>query len=231
MILYSEVMYDIKNDISGEVPEHRDFIYKQAKPLFESMGYEVVIVRSNKDYKWNFNHIVTNSKIANRNGKKRGFPLCGMCAINRDSKIPPIKKHYKDNDLTEVTQYIGIAIDEPKRLEKLKNTNKISLLEKYKYTEDDAKRLCVKYGLLSPIYNFTNRGGCWFCPNCKDIEFKHLRDNHPNLWNKLLEMQREPNTISNKFNRNDTVFDIEDRLFWGGNQMELSDFITQGREL
>lgn len=53
---------------------------------------------------------------------------------------------------------MGIAIDEPKRLEKLQGTNKISLLEKYNYTEQMAYELCKKYGLLSPIYEFSFRG-------------------------------------------------------------------------
>ena len=55
-------------------------------------------------------------------------------------------------------QYVGIAIDEPKRLARIKSkgkTSKISLLEKYGYTEDMAKQKCLEYGLLSPIY----RGG------------------------------------------------------------------------
>jgi hypothetical protein len=61
-------------------------------------------------------------------------------------------------------QYLGIAADEPKRLERLKGTNKISLLEKYGYTEKMAFDLCEKYGLLSPIYDFTKRGGVGSAP-------------------------------------------------------------------
>ena len=49
----------------------------------------------------------------------------------------------------EITQYIGIAIDEPKRLERLDGINKISLLAKYGYTEQMAMELCKKYNLLS----------------------------------------------------------------------------------
>ena len=55
-------------------------------------------------------------------------------------------------------QYVGIAADEPKRLAKLKN-GKTSLLAKYGYTEAMAADLCREYGLLSPIYEFANRGG------------------------------------------------------------------------
>jgi 3'-phosphoadenosine 5'-phosphosulfate sulfotransferase (PAPS reductase)/FAD synthetase len=224
IILYSEVMYDIEKDISGEVPEHREFIYNYAKPLFESWGYEVIVVKSEKDYKWNFNHIVTNSMVAERNGKKRGFPIAGMCAINRDSKIPPITKYYKENKFNSVTQYVGIAIDEPKRLGKLINTNKISLLEKYNFTEQMAKDMCISNNLLSPIYEFTDRGGCWFCPNCKDKEFKHMRDNHSELWQDLVRLGGDKNTISTMFNRDSTIQEIEERLMWDNAQMNIFDY-------
>ena len=37
--------------------------------------------------------------------------------------------------------------------------NKVSLLEKYGYTEQMAFDLCEKHDLLSPVYGFTHRGG------------------------------------------------------------------------
>lgn len=47
-VIYCEVMFD--EEISGEVPEHRQFIYEVAKPLFESWGIKVTILRSEKTY-------------------------------------------------------------------------------------------------------------------------------------------------------------------------------------
>ena len=67
----------------------------------------------------------------------------------------PIHDYYKQFKGYEVVQYVGIAIDEPKRLARLSkkgNTDKVSLLEKYGYTEDMAREKCLEYGLLSPIY-------------------------------------------------------------------------------
>lgn len=49
-IIFSEVMFDKKRGISGELPEHIDFVMNKAKPLFESWGYKVEIVRAGKDY-------------------------------------------------------------------------------------------------------------------------------------------------------------------------------------
>lgn len=38
LIIFSEVMYD--ENISGELPEHIDFIKNKAIPVFESWGFE-----------------------------------------------------------------------------------------------------------------------------------------------------------------------------------------------
>ena len=47
LIVYSEVMFD--ENISGENPLHRDFIYNIASPTFEKWGYQVKVLRS-KNY-------------------------------------------------------------------------------------------------------------------------------------------------------------------------------------
>ena len=88
-----------------------------------------------------------------------GFPMSGRCQINRSVKVLPIKRFLKSFE-EEFAQYIGIAIDEPVRLDRVvRTTNQISLLQKYGYTEDMAFDLCKKYDLLSPIYDFSPRGG------------------------------------------------------------------------
>ena len=42
-VVYCEVMFDKK--ISGEVPEHRDFIYEKAIPALERMGVKTIVLR------------------------------------------------------------------------------------------------------------------------------------------------------------------------------------------
>jgi hypothetical protein len=59
----------------------------------------------------------------------------------------------------DIVQYIGIAADEPIRLERIRGTNKVSLLEKYGYTEHDAMDKCKEYNLVSPLYSIGYRGG------------------------------------------------------------------------
>lgn len=74
--------------------------------------------------------------------------------------------------------------------------NQTSILEKYGFTEEMARKKCEEYGLLSPIYEFAPRGGCWFCPNARKSELSHLREYQRDLWNRLLELEEIPNLIA-----------------------------------
>lgn len=117
-IIFSEVMFD--ENISGELPEHIKFIKEKCIPLFTSWGYKTEILHASTTYMDCFNHIITRSKVPERIGKKQGFPLVRKCSINSRCKIKPIEDFLKEKDPEHITQYIGIAIDEPKRLERLK---------------------------------------------------------------------------------------------------------------
>lgn len=205
-VVYCEVMFD--ENTSGEVPEHRDFIYERAIPFLEQNGVKVVILRSKKTFMSSFYRVCTKGKSA---GKLNSWPLCGKCCIQRDCKIPPINA-YKKCLGDDVVQYIGIAYDEQERLLRLEHGKSISLLEKYQKTERDSVAICKYAGLYSPIYEFAPRNGCFFCPNAKLPELRHLYDHHPDLWVRLLECQKAPSKATEKFNR-DYRFDEIDALF------------------
>jgi hypothetical protein len=136
----------------------------------------------------------------------------GHCVVNRDLKIKPINDFYRSFGKRPIVQYVGIAIDEPIRLKRLKtkgNRKQISLLAKYKYTEKDAMRMAANYGLLSPIYENGTRGGCWFCPNCRIQRFCEFRKKHPDLWGRLRELSRTPNLCSYGFKYGKSLQEIE----------------------
>lgn len=202
-VLYSEVMFT--PEISGEIPEHRDFIYNVAIPKLENeYGLKVTVVRSDKTM-WDDFHTLR-IRGANK-GLLRGFPIPAMCNINRDLKMPPIRKYISSINDT-VIQYVGIAADEVKRLARLDGKTHISLLAKYGITEEMAVQICKDHGLLSPIYEFTTRNGCFFCPNSNMTELRHLYDHHPDLWAMLRELQNKKTSRRN-FTREFTVHDIE----------------------
>ena len=207
-IIMSEVMFDKKRNISGELPEHMEWVHNTAIPIFQSWGYEVDILRADKDYLDLFFHTVEKTKIPERKGKLVGFVLGGMCAANRDLKIKPINAFHK-NVKDDFIQYVGIAADEPNRLERLHGTNKVSLLKRYGYTEQMAFNLCKEYGLLSPIYNFSKRGGCWFCPSKTIKEYAHTKSKYPELWEELRNLSFSDNLVSQNFKYGKTFAEVD----------------------
>jgi len=216
-------MFDHSRGISGEIPEHIDWIYGTAIPKLRDMGVYVDVVRSERDYCYFFANAVGGGRHA---GKIYGFPIGGKCFINRDCKVAPIRKYLAEiaggplRATMNIVQYIGIALDEPKRLARLSG-NKISLLAKYGYTEQMAKELCKRHDLLSPVYESGMRGGCWFCPNCHLRQFIGLRRNHPELWAELVELSHTPNLCSYGFRYGKTVQEIEKQMDWEEREQKL----------
>ena len=216
-VVYCEVMFD--DGISGEVPEHRDFIYRRAIPFLKRNGIKVVRLRSETTYLESFYRVLKKGRSA---GRLNSWPLCGKCCIQRDCKLPPITAYMRSLG-SGVIQYIGIAHDEQKRLMRLEAGKTISLLAKYKKTERDAADICRRAGLYSPAYAFTDRNGCFFCPNAKDRELRHLYDCHPDLWARLLECQRAPNKATELFNRDERFDEIDQRFRFEDAQFSLFD--------
>ena len=66
-------------------------------------------------------------------------------------------------------------------------------------TEKDAQELAAEYGLLSPIYNYAKRGGCFFCPNATNKQIEYLYKNNFELFQKLKELENKPDVIGNVF--------------------------------
>ena len=101
LIIFSEVMFD--KNISGELPEHIDFIKNKCILLFESWEYEVKILRSDKTYMDCFHHRTIRGKNL---GIKKGFVMSGHCDVQRDCKLRPIAGFWKSLD-GEYMQYMA----------------------------------------------------------------------------------------------------------------------------
>lgn len=222
MAVYCEVMFD--KDISGEVPEHRDFVYNRMIPFLEGNGVPVHVVRGERTYLDCFYHRIEKPiKNMQHKGKRRGFPLGGKCLINLYCKTGPMYKFFKANNLYEAVQYVGIAADEPKRLTRLDGVKGVSLLAKYGYTEAMAAKLCKERGLYSPAYEYSKRNGCWFCPNCRMSEFAEFKRRHPDLWEKLLELGKVENLVSYGFKYGMTVEEVDREISMQAAQLRLWD--------
>ena len=200
-----------KEGITGENPYHYEFMHEKAFPKLQGWGCECHTVRSKiTAYKY-MTTPITKSKYPERVGKPRGFPLCGKCGIQRDCKIRPCERFYKGQK-GDYSVILGIASDEKDRLLTNAANNKISILDLLGVEEFNTFGICSQEGLLSPTYSFSDRGGCWFCPNQKIQELELLYRCFPHLWEELMAIQRLENKVQENFNRTQTLYDIEKQI-------------------
>lgn len=237
MLVISLPYFEKAKGIYADHPLHIKWLFETAIPTFESWGYKVKIVSSDKDYKyWFFKRRGYNCKNPEYNGKLYGWLLGGMCKMNPE-KVEPIKKFVKTLDEQGWQSIVGIGIEETKRLARLHNRpNETRLLEKYGYTCEMAKQLCKKYGLLSPLYEMGGlRQGCWFCPNAPIKELAKLKKNYPHLWGELLELnelykQDKSQFVAQCFKYGMTFDEIEQEVDRIKNQLTLFDFMENDDE-
>lgn len=216
--VWGEVMFD--KDISGEIPEHRDFMYSTVIPFLEREKIQVHVVQSPKTFVELFQKVVGGDGPSA--GKIWAWPLCGRCYVNRDLKVRPMERYLRSTFAGyDITQYIGIASDEGERLDRLDGIKRISLMEKYGHAEKDAVKNCQLCGMYSPAYKFTSRNGCFFCPNAKYQELRHLYDYHPKLWARLLALQALPNKATELFTRTERFCDIDEQFRLEDAQLDL----------
>lgn len=225
-VVMSEVMFDHKRGISGENPKHIKWVYEVAIPIIEQvLGFKVYVVRDKSDYMQEFHCLVKGSKKhPERNGKKRGFFIGGMCLGNDRLKMRPLRKFIAAHG-KEVEQIVGIAADEPKRLARLKKGRR-SVLAENGIVEDMTYGMCRKYNLLSPTYDDKARGGCWFCPNQNAREFATLKKEYPELWEELRTMAETPNLVSKGFRYSKTFWEVEREVNAINAQISFFDYLS-----
>ena len=121
---------------------------------------------------------------------KQGYGWCGgVCRWGTGEKLKTI-----DNYCKKSHQYIGIALDEKLRLERLKGTNKSAPLADFGYTEKMALELCYNEGFNwnengIELYSILDRVSCWCCRNKNLKELANYKTYLPDYFNKLIELE------------------------------------------
>ena len=66
-VVFAEVMFDHSRNISGEIPEHIQWVYATAIPKLEAMGVKVDVVRAERDYMYFFLNAVGGGAASRQN--------------------------------------------------------------------------------------------------------------------------------------------------------------------
>lgn len=90
-----------------------------------------------------------------------------------------------------------------------------------------ARKKCEEYGLLSPCYKFSKRGGCWFCPNAKLKEHQEIKKIYPDIWREFIELENRTDIAHDKFNVfGRALHEIDEQIKFEESQMTIFDFIS-----
>lgn len=201
-----------KKGVTGENPYHYEFVHEKLAPKLAEWGIKSEFISSRLTaYDYMTTPIKYSKNHPERIGKLRGFPLCGHCGIQRDCKAKPCEQYYRSLNV-QYNTVTGIASDEKDRLVTNQAHNRISILDLLGVPEWQTYGICASEGLLSPTYKYSERGGCWFCPNQKIQELAVLYYEFPHLWKELVEIQDMPNKVQENFNRRQTLYDIEKEI-------------------
>lgn len=141
----------------------------------------------------------------------KGYSWCGgKCRWGTAEKLKAIEKYCKG-----CYEYVGIAYDEPRRLSKERNGNKLFLLAELKMSEKDCLEYCRSKGFDweedgVDLYSILDRVSCWCCCNKNLKELKNYYKYLPKYWDKLKELQSKTDRPM-KYNKY-SVFDLEEKF-------------------
>ena len=176
-IVHVEIM--ATDTIPADLPPMMEFKGKADKIIKERYGIEVEHIHARVSYEEQFYKVVQKGKAT---GNIYGFPMVRGAWCNDRLKMKCLGKL----DKAGITQYIGIAADEPNRFHNLTDRKRSPLVE-HGVDEVEARRICESLDLLSPIYTQSARGGCWFCHNQSVNQLRLLRKQYPEYWALMLK--------------------------------------------
>jgi len=186
--------------------------WEKLKKIIEGYGAIPVTLQPETDFL--FDMLIRPVQYRDKSkGEHYGYDWCGGCARWRTShKVSTINTFLDSLDCEEYVQYIGIAADEPKRIEEEKN--KIYPLVDWDMTEDNCLAYCYDRGFDwkeegVELYSILDRVSCWCCKNKNLKELRNMYHFLPKYWSYLKGMQSR---IDRPFYGNQTIFELEERF-------------------
>lgn len=162
-------------------------LYEHIEKVERYTGRKVTRLKNPKGFLYHLSeHRTTRGKYMDRMGK--GWPDINLRWCTGELKRDVFKKYTRGKTVTE---YHGIAHDEPKRITSNPGRNIQYPLYEWKITEAQALQYCYDKGFdWGGLYKYFGRVSCWCCPLQGLKELYALYLNFPELWRELLEMDR-----------------------------------------
>lgn len=199
---------------------------EKLRPVVEEYGAKFVWLRPDTDFLLEMFCRPINYRDGS--GTHYGFDWCGgTCRWRTVGKIKTIQSFL--DTIGEYTQYIGIAVDEPQRIN-LSN-NKVYPLVEWNMTEKDCLEYCYSRGwnwvehdgeTEVDLYSIMDRVSCWCCKNSNLKELRNMYHFLPTYWGYLKGMQSR---IERPFKGDKTVFQLEERFKEEDSRAEVFDSV------
>lgn len=168
-----DCIYKLRDKVVKDVLEPNGIKFTELKP---SMPFEKKMI--------SYEHKTRKGET------KFGYGWCGgMCRWGTTEKLRAIGAYCK-----EAHQYVGLAVDEPKRLARLVGTNKSSPLAELGITERQALEYCRSFGFGwkeegIDLYDVLDRVSCWCCRNKNLKELANYKKSLPQYYYRLILLE------------------------------------------
>lgn len=196
--------------IGAELPE----MYEYIERVEDYIHRKITVVPSVLNFDDVFHQVYMSGQ---RTDIIYGYPLTVGAWCNDRLKLRTIRNHYKSYG--KHIRYLGIAADEPERLERLDSFCRAPLAN-WGMTEKDCISFLLERNMMNPLYEKFRRLGCWFCVKQNLDSLRVLRRDYPQYWAMMLQWDLEsPRT----FKPNCTVHDLDERFATEDCQLSIFD--------
>ena len=211
-------------DTGMEFPEMYDHIHKLDELLYRERGIHMTTLRHPHGFEWMMfeEQKVKQSSIENR--QRLGVPIYGNGWPGPRVRwcTGQLKTHLIDKEVNRLKgeynalHYVGIAVDESRRCKD--DVHKRYPLVEWGITEAQALQICYDRGYdWGGLYEIYHRCSCWCCPLQRIDNLRKLRQHHPDLWRRLLELDRKAldqfgHNPLGQFKQNWTVEQLDQRF-------------------
>ena len=181
-------------DTGMEFPEMYEHLAKLDEHLFRERGIHITTLRHPKGFEYLMFDEPKQKPHSLENRAKLGIPPYGngWPGIRVRWCTGQLKTHLITKEVNRLKgelgaiHYVGIAADEAWRCK----DERYPLVE-WGITEAQALQACYDRGFdFGGLYEIYHRASCWCCPFQRIDELRKLRKHHPELWEKLLELDR-----------------------------------------
>lgn len=228
------VDYIIFNDTLDEFEEMYKYINKVEEYLKSRYGKNITRLKPVKTY----DEYIFNVRSRGENaGKIMGLPnpVMGFCEWRRDSKIIPMQKWIKSNDIQDYKVYIGFTTDERHRaggdINLVNNGSPIyPLIEYFNMSERSCQEYLINQEMENPLYRHFSRTGCAKCQYQSKADWFNIWKYYPKVWEDVKDLEKRVKnyhieaTSYNIFIDYKTTEDMEKEFIKADKQGSLFDF-------